>query len=299
MAQPAVQFTTRIARFDPNELRLLAKNARYMRHETYAQLVANIRADGKLTSVPFAFLEDGKYTVLSGNHRVRAAIDAGIEEIEVMVTDEPLNREQQVAIQLSHNALSGEDNLSLLKSLYDEIDSVEMRAYAGLDDRTLALLDEINVLSMGEANLDFQIVPIAFLPHEAERAKAAFEEARKLVTGDEIWLARFGECDRFLDAIAAAGAAWDVHNMATAFGVLLGVFERHQEDLAEGWYGEDEAKHKNWVPLSSIYGTWDVPAESAQVMRKAVLKMRDHHDVSPTALWQAMEHWAADYLAGE
>jgi hypothetical protein len=46
-----------------------------MRHETYAQLVANIRRDGKLTSVPFAFRDGEKYTVLSGNHRVRAAID--------------------------------------------------------------------------------------------------------------------------------------------------------------------------------------------------------------------------------
>ncbi len=288
---------TRIIEVDPRELRLLTQNARYMRHEVYAQLVANVKRDGRLTSVPFAFLEDGKYTVLSGNHRVRAAIDAGLSSIECMVTDQPLSRSQQVAIQLSHNSLAGEDNLSVLKQLYDEIEDVDLRAYAGLDDKTLELLDQVSVPAMSEASLAFQVIPLVFLPPEVEQARAAFEEARKLVRDDEVWLARFEDYDAFLDGLAAAGSAYAVSNVATGLAVVLGVFERHMEDLADGWYDEEGPKHKKWVPLASVFGTYDIPAEAAQVIRKAVLRMRDKAEVSPNALWQAMEFWAAEYLA--
>lgn len=73
--------TTRIERMDPKALKLLERNARFMRQETYARLVDNVRRDGRLTSVPFAIREpDGRYLVLSGNHRTMAAIDAGLEE---------------------------------------------------------------------------------------------------------------------------------------------------------------------------------------------------------------------------
>ena len=71
---------TRIIEIDPRELKLLKMNARFMRHEEFQRLVANIKQDGQLTSAPFAARNpDGTYEVLSGNHRVQAAIAAGLE----------------------------------------------------------------------------------------------------------------------------------------------------------------------------------------------------------------------------
>ncbi|MCI2421134.1 hypothetical protein MOQ72_27190 [Saccharopolyspora sp. K220] len=60
-------------------------NARFMRKETYDRLVADLREDGCLTSVPLIYGGGGEYPeghelVLSGNHRVMGGIDAGIEE---------------------------------------------------------------------------------------------------------------------------------------------------------------------------------------------------------------------------
>lgn len=66
---------------DPKEIKLLNLNARYMRHEEFKQLVDNIRRDGQLTSTPFLCREpNGKYLCLSGNHRTKAAIEAGLEK---------------------------------------------------------------------------------------------------------------------------------------------------------------------------------------------------------------------------
>ena len=47
---------TRIIEIDPRELKLLKMNARFMRHEEFQRLVANIKRDGQLTSAPFAAL---------------------------------------------------------------------------------------------------------------------------------------------------------------------------------------------------------------------------------------------------
>ena len=48
---------TRIIEIDPRELKLLKMNARFMRHEEFQRLVANIKRDGQLTSAPFAALD--------------------------------------------------------------------------------------------------------------------------------------------------------------------------------------------------------------------------------------------------
>lgn len=96
---------TRIIQIDPRELKLLQLNARYMRHEEYQRLVANVKRDGQLTSAPFACKDGDKYLVLSGNHRTQAAIAAGLETIPCIVTDDELSEDQKISIQLSHNSL--------------------------------------------------------------------------------------------------------------------------------------------------------------------------------------------------
>lgn len=292
--------TTRIIEIDPNELKLLEVNARRMTHEQYQRLVENIKRDGALTSVPFACLDDdGRYLVLSGNHRTRASRDAGLTKIAVMVTDDPLDHQRRVAIQLSHNAIAGEDDPTILASLYDELEDVDWRAYAGLDDKALKLLEQVTIGSLSEANLDFTTISIVFLPNEAARVKAAFDVAKKELTAHEWWLARWAEYDQTLDALEVAGASFKIKNVATCLNLVLGIFERHITDLQGGYLdAEGEPLHEGWVPLSTIFGTDRVPAAAAAVLARAVAKMADHAIVTPDAKWRALELWAADALAG-
>ena len=42
---------TRVIQVDPKTLKLLEVNARFMRHEEFQRLVANVKKDGQLTSV--------------------------------------------------------------------------------------------------------------------------------------------------------------------------------------------------------------------------------------------------------
>lgn len=75
---------TKILKVNPKSLKLLKVNARYMKQDEFNKLVANIKRDGCLTQLPFCCkdADENKWLVLSGNHRVKAAIEAGLEEIE-------------------------------------------------------------------------------------------------------------------------------------------------------------------------------------------------------------------------
>ncbi len=113
---------SRIVKVKLRDLKLLEKNARYMTPQEFSQLVANIKQDGKLMGVPVVYRGE----VLSGNHRVRAAIKAGIEEADVLDILTELTEERRLAIQLSQNAINGKDDPNILAQLYTSLNSLGM-----------------------------------------------------------------------------------------------------------------------------------------------------------------------------
>ncbi|MFJ1994277.1 ParB/Srx family N-terminal domain-containing protein [Streptomyces asiaticus] len=282
---------------DPRTLTLLDLNARFLPHEQFRQLVANIQRDGHLTSTPLVWneTESGRLIVLSGNHRTLAAIEAGLEQIWWMQIDQPLPRQRQIALQLSHNAIAGQDDPAILKELYEELESVEWRQYTGLDDKTLDLLEKVDVASLGEANLDFASVQLMFLPDELERAEAAFDAARATGAADQRWVAGLEQYEPVLDALETSRAAYKVGNSATAFGVILAVFERHLGELAEGWFdaASGEANRGGTAPLETVFGVREVPVETAAVIRAAIDRLVREGSVPESEPWRALDVLAA------
>ncbi|MEU5093766.1 ParB N-terminal domain-containing protein [Streptomyces sp. NPDC020996] len=296
------QLKPRMVEGDPRELMLLDVNARFMRHEQFQRLVANIRADGALTSTPLVWndSESGQRIVLSGNHRTKAAIEAGLERIWWMEITEPLPRQRQIALQLAHNAIVGEDDPATLKALYEELEDVSMRLYSGLDDKTLDLLDEVSVPSLAEANLDFATVQIVFLPDEKEAAEKAFEAARKAASADARWLARIEQYESVLDTLDTVKGAHNIGNVAAVFAIILALVERHLGELADGWYDPDEqtATRKGTTPVETVLATRTMPADAAAIVQRAIDRMERDGDIEAGQRWRALELWAADYLAG-
>jgi len=269
-----------------------------MKHEEFNRLVANIKKDGKLTSTPFLYFEDSEYLCLSGNHRTRASIEAGLDEIDCLATDTPLTEEQKIAIQLSHNAITGQDDPATLKELYEKILDTELKKYSGLDDKTLELLDKFGTFSISEANLRFQTLSMVFLPDDLEAAKQVIAQAIEVnKSSDETWLARMSAYDQWLDSQEVASSAHNVKNVATAVDLILKVFERNVGQLSEAWI--DSGNDKNWVPIESVIGRNKIPTGSAKVIRKALDKMAGRGDITTSNFWQGLEYLCADYLAGE
>lgn len=124
-------------------------NANEMSEKDFHQLCENIGISG-LSSVPACYKrsEDGKYVIISGHHRVRAAEKEGYTEIYIIYADEKdLTKDEIIAIQLSHNSLHGEDNKGILKRLFESISSVDFKRFAHID------IDEIGSISLGSVNV--------------------------------------------------------------------------------------------------------------------------------------------------
>lgn len=292
---------TEIRRVDPRTVKLLDLNARFMPYEQFQQLVRNVKRDGALSSVPFCWTRpDGKLEVLSGNHRIQAAIDAEIGDIDVMVSVDPLDDQQRLAIQLSHNAIAGQDDPATLKQLYDSLTDVDLRKYAGLDDKTLDLLDQVDVGSLADLDLDYATVQLVFLPPELATVKDSLEDARKSAPTDERWVAAIAEHSRLLDALGEARDSYNIGNIATALALILSVYERHRGDLADGFIDptSGEERHKGWAPLNVLLGRSTIPAAAAAVVNRAIEAMIGREEIAHDKPWQALEYWAADYLAG-
>lgn len=311
MSDPTEAFNDRLAEagypykvaiVDIGLIDLLEKNARFMKNETFQRLVENVRGDGHLSSVPFCWLQpSGRYLVLSGNHRVQAAKAAGHSEVLVMYTEEDLTHSEQIAIQLSHNSLVGEDDPAILRELWEEIDEVNLKLYAGLSDNELATMDPVNLSALSDAPLDFKTVTFFALPPEVERLERVFPEAlRQAKHADYAAVVQLADMSRWLDAQDAVGEAYDIRNNVVALTVVLDIFERHMADLAAGFQGKDDtARHAKWVPFTSIVGTANIPADAAVIVRRAIDKMKADGEIEDTSLWRGIEYMAANYLAGE
>ncbi len=220
----------KLALVDPKELKLLDKNARYMDKETFDQLVSNIRRDGALESVPLCHKEGDVLTVLSGNHRVMAAREAGLPQIVVLYIDKPLSKGVKIAKQISHNAIVGKDDPVILKDLWGELDDIALRMYAGLDSETLKELEKLEFTSISESHMDFKAVTFAFLPEEAEALKEAIDNADLIFAGDEAYLLSRKHFDEVFNMVADIKEKYNIVNNPTA---IMKIMELARERLDE------------------------------------------------------------------
>jgi hypothetical protein len=293
----ALGYPFKLAVVPLDRLALLDKNARFMPHEMFKNLVDNIKRDQGLSSVPFCWYDGEKYHVLSGNHRVKGARAAGLTQILILYDDRPITRQEFIARQLSHNALSGKDDMAILAELWREIEDVGLKYYAGLDDKTLEQLADASLASLAEARLDFRALTFLFLPEEVDRLKAAFQKASETTVADDALATRLADFERAIDALDKVKASFDVKNAATALLLVLDVFERHYEDLEDGWVDTkaEKPKHPGPVPLASVLETDKVPAKFALVLKQLRDGMLRMGDIDKKEPWRVLERLVERY----
>lgn len=223
----------RLALVDPSKLKLLEKNARYMTNGQFKQLVENIKRDQFLSSVPFGVQKGSELLVLSGNHRVQAAAAAGLKEILFLYSFRPLGRDREVAIQISHNAIVGQDDPTLLKQLWEEIQNVSEKLYTGLDDKALALLDKSAGSALSPVRMDYKSIAFLFLPEEQERMEAVFADAiSHACAAESVHVLPLSQFDRLVKALAHAQKKNNVKNSAVAMAMILDVYEEYMSNAA-------------------------------------------------------------------
>lgn len=288
---------TEILQVNPKDLKLLTLNARYMEPDEFNRLVANIKRDGCLTQLPFVYRKNGELIVLSGNHRVQAAIKAGLKEIEVQAVIGSLTKDQALGIQLSHNAISGKDDMGVLKQLYESINDLEFKEYCGLDDQTLKLLDDITAQSMSGAGLKYQMLNFLFLPSEVKEIKEVIKEVSTQVKKDVTLSAKYEDYDDFLDVLNDVSKGTRIKNSAVTIMAMLSIVKNHIEDLKSYWI--EEAKDKEYVPISTLIGRSDVTAKDGRVINKALEKLTSKGLIKSKEKDKGLAYLSEYYLENE
>ena len=200
-----------------------------MTPQEFSQLVANIKQDGKLMGVPVVYHGE----VLSGNHRVRAAIKAGVEEADVLDILTDLPEERRLAIQLSQNAINGKDDPNILAQLYTSLNSLEWKRYSGVTDDAFKCTDE-KLAALGITRPKYEELTIVFLSEEKTAfidLVARIEKSKKA----EVLVGELASFNTLFDAIVRVKQEKKVINNAVALRLLaeLAVSALDAEKLAE------------------------------------------------------------------
>jgi hypothetical protein len=150
-------------------------------------------------------------------------------------------------------------------------------------------------LFMPRADFDFRTVSFTALPHQIENIA---DLIKRLDGRHDLVLATLPEqFDAFVKAAAEYARLKEVRSGGTVVAMLVEIaLNALREEAGEPPLDsiEDEME---WQPVTRVVGS-RMPSEAADVVRQALEKAIAAGDVTEGQEWQALEHWAANYIAG-
>lgn len=197
-------------------------NANSMTEQEFATLCDNIGISG-LSSVPTCYKkEDGRYTLISGHHRIKACRKLNYKEVGILYVDESdLTNDERIAIQLSHNSLHGSDDASILKKLFSQIKTIEFKKFAHIEIDEIGNIDTsaIAVIPMKET---YSIGIILY-----QNSKEAFDELvgdiREMSKKSDVLLLADGDKneDTFMSLQEEIRSKYEIKSTSVAFAKIL------------------------------------------------------------------------------
>ena len=209
-------------------------NANEMTGEDFATLVDNIGKSG-LSSVPCCYKKaNGRYVMISGHHRLRACKKLHYKQLGILWCDESeLSKDEIIAIQLSHNSLHGEDNMSILKKLFEQIQSIDYKKFAhiNIDEISPVSTDGISVFAMKE-NFVFTII---LYPNSFENLDELYGDIREQAKkSDTLILAHQEDNEMALLKLQQdIGNQFNIKSPSITFAKLLELAKERLDEIKE------------------------------------------------------------------
>ena len=211
----------------------LERNAHYMDKDIFDRLVDNVAEDGFLSQLPFGMKrqEDGKYLMLSGNHRLKAAIKAKLEYILILYIDE-VDKDTQLGYQLSHNALVGKDDRQMLKEIYEEIQSLEKREFSGLNGLDFVDVNKISTPAINDGDIEITEMKFMFVESRANNIKTVLDALEKMDIGEESSII-VGSFESYIRLTQEVKKRYQIKSRSVAFSKMIDICEAYLEELAK------------------------------------------------------------------
>ena len=207
--------TLRYVRID--ELREQTLNPRSMPKGMFNQLVANIKDAGGLESLPLCVIVADHIEIISGHHRVRAAREAGVKLILVLLY-ESLEKSRIYSKQIAHNTISGQDDEDLLKRVWEQIVDVQARFEAYVDPKRFKNVPEPARFTQVDVDLGAlsKSILIIFLASQKVNFDAAVSAIMPKAEVDAVYLAEREIYDGWMAALQRIREDLEIVSLPTA-----------------------------------------------------------------------------------
>lgn len=198
----------------------LEKNAHYMEKDKLDKLVANVSHDGFLSQLPFGMKRsDGKYLILSGNHRLKASIKASLQFILILYIDE-VDKDTQIAYQLSHNSLVGRDDMQMLRDIYKEMKTIDAKEFSGLNGMQFIDVEKLQVSSINDGDIELTEIKFLFVENRKNDVKAILSELEKQKIDKDCSIV-VGSFDAFIKTMTEVKKTYGIKSNTIAFGRMI------------------------------------------------------------------------------
>ena len=212
-----------------DQLEPASMNANKMTEEELDRLTKNIKISG-LSSVVTCYKKTGedRYVIISGHHRWKACTKLGHKDIGILYADEAdLTSDEIIAIQTSHNSLHGQDDMSILKKLFDQIQSVEFKEFAYIN------IDEIGSIDVNSAAFSPEVeeytVSLVLYKNDMRRLQDLLGLVTELAPKSDMVVLADGEPaeEMMLELIKEVRGKYDIKSSSTAFCKILELAKEH------------------------------------------------------------------------
>lgn len=209
------------------------KNARVMDKAVFDQLKDNLAENMALESMPYGFIRTGvngqlEFAIVSGHHRIRAARAAQIEVIYVLATEEELSEDDIISKQLSHNALSGQDDTQVLRELWDEIRNIDAKTRSGIRESDFDKT-KFRPVPAEEVSVDyeFECIKFMFLPSQVENFERVCEH---IFANDKVYVMdKLTEFETVTATLRNVSKNENIRNVASILGRMCEIVNAHYE----------------------------------------------------------------------
>ena len=200
-------------------------NAQEMTEGDFSRLVKNLKRDGILTSAPLLMDQEGKTKkmCISGHHRIKAAIKAGIEGAISLVSEE-LDESTRVRIQLTHNDIHGDPNMDIVAVLMQQLSEFDITL---VDTSGIEGLVE-DAKEMDVTVPQFRYINVCLIEESREKLVDLIMHLEKEDT--ENWLISKPEYDNIRDLLTYAFEK-GFKTPGQAFGNFMEIVENHRDEI--------------------------------------------------------------------
>ena len=262
-------------------------NARIMQDSMQDLLTKNITKRGQLESLPLLVLKEGKLEIISGHHRVKSARAAGLKEIIAIIDVSGLSRSSIAAKQLAHNAISGFDDESTLRTICKMITDVDDMIESAMPDKYFKEMQvEIDKIANPSFDFDMKVICFSFLPHQV---KDLNDLVKAVGHADIVGVAPRDEFQPFIKALSDTMKYEDVKSIGMAVHMMT---QNTLEAIGERNYTEDE----EWTALATLFSGGAINLRDTLIVKKAISKAKDEGLITEKSKSKLIVHLCEQYI---